>query len=196
MKITKELEKEILQVIDEYWSSYLKGDLQTWASYLPDDYRNIGTTKEEIWSSKKEIVDYTKKVIEQMVGMAEVRNKKIQIFPIPPYYMVHELGDLFIKVEDTWTFYAPARISSILEKATDGWKILHQHGSYPDSKTEEGEAFAFAMWDPRIISYKKLMIGPVMTVKKDEKGCPIKIGDISLQSGLHFSLPQPQYVIE
>jgi signal transduction histidine kinase len=143
MKITKNLEKEILAVMDDYWGSYLKGDLQTWASYLPDNYLNIGTTKEEIWSSKKEIVDYTAMVIDQMVGMAEVRNKKTQIFPIAPYFMVHELGDLFIKVEEAWTYYAPARISSVLEKTKDGWKILHQHGSYPDSKTEEGEAFAF-----------------------------------------------------
>jgi signal transduction histidine kinase len=143
MKITKKLEKEILAVMDDYWGSYLRGDLQTWASYLPDHYLNIGATKEEIWGSKKEIVDYTEMVIDQMVGMVEVRNKKTQIFPIAPYFMVHELGDLFIKVEEAWTFYAPARISSVLEKTKDGWKILHQHGSYPDSKTEEGEAFAF-----------------------------------------------------
>jgi ketosteroid isomerase-like protein len=144
MKITKKLEKEILAVMDDYWGSYLKGDLQTWASYLPDNYLNIGATKEEIWSSKKEIVDYTEMVIDQMVGMVEVRNKKTQIFPIAPYFMVHELGDVFIKVEEAWTFYASARISSVLERTKGGWKILHQHGSYPDSKTEEGEAFAFS----------------------------------------------------
>ena len=63
MKITKKIEAEIIHLMDEYWGSYLKGDLQTWASFLPDDYRNIGTTKAEIWNSKKEIVDFTIKTL-------------------------------------------------------------------------------------------------------------------------------------
>src|SRR5690606_30204259 len=60
-----------------------------------------------------------------------------------PYFMVHELGDLYIKTEQGWSFYSPFRLSSLLHKTEQGWKILHQHGSYPDAKTEEGEAFAF-----------------------------------------------------
>ncbi|RMH17136.1 MAG: hypothetical protein D6698_08740, partial [Gammaproteobacteria bacterium] len=96
MQITKKIEAEILQVMDDYWGSYLRGDLQTWASYLPDDYRNIGSTKEEIWNSKKEIVDYTNSLYEQIVGMAELRNKKTQIIPYDPYLMVHELGDIYV----------------------------------------------------------------------------------------------------
>jgi signal transduction histidine kinase/ketosteroid isomerase-like protein len=143
MKINKKIENEILRVINDYWDSYFQGNLQKWAAYLPDDYRNIGTTKAEIWNSKKEIVDFTESVIDQTVGMAEVRNKEMQIIPYDPYVMVHELGDLYVKAEEGWVFYAQFRLSSLLEKTPDGWKILHQHGSYPDSKTEEGEAFAF-----------------------------------------------------
>lgn len=143
MKLTKKLEEEIRQLMDNFWSSYLEGDLQTWASYLPDNYQNIGTTQEEIWNSKKDIVDYTKRVADHMVGMADLRNKQTQIIPFDPHIMVHELGDLYIKMEDGWTFYAKLRLSSLLEKTGAGWKILHQHGSYPDSKTEEGETFAF-----------------------------------------------------
>ncbi len=153
MKITKKIEKEILAVIEDYWGSYLSGDLHTWASYLPDDYRNIGTTKAEVWNNKKEIVDFTEKIIDQTVGMAETRNKKTQIIPYDPYIMVHELGDLYVKAEEGWIFYAPFRLSSLLEKTTDGWKILHQHGSYPDSKTEDGEAFGF---DELRVENKKL----------------------------------------
>ncbi|MGB4844699.1 MAG: ATP-binding protein [Ferruginibacter sp.] len=143
MKLTKKLEAEIKKVMNSYWDSYLEGDLKTWASFLPSDYRNIGTNKEEEWNSKKEIVDYTKRVFSKAVGKAELRNKKTKIIPYDPYIMVHELGDLFIKMEDGWTFYQQFRLSSLLEKTNTGWKILHQHGSYPDSKTEKGDAFAF-----------------------------------------------------
>jgi signal transduction histidine kinase/ketosteroid isomerase-like protein len=143
MKLTKKREAEIKQVMDTYWGSYLNGDLDTWASFLPANYRNIGTTAEEIWNSKQEIVDYTRRVIDQMVGMAELRNKQVQIIPVDPYIMVHELGDLFVRTEDGWAFYAKFRLSSLLEKRKGRWKILHQHGSYPDSRTQEGETFAF-----------------------------------------------------
>ncbi len=144
MKMTEKIDAEIRQVMEEYWSSYLNGDLPTWASYLPDDYKNIGTTKVEIWNSKQEIVDFTKTVLDQTVGMAETRNKKTQIIPYDPYFMVHELGDLYVKAEEGWVFYAQFRLSSLLEKTAGGWKIRHQHGSYPDAKADEGEAFAFS----------------------------------------------------
>ncbi|MEJ7674846.1 MAG: nuclear transport factor 2 family protein [Chitinophagaceae bacterium] len=143
MKLTKKLEAEIKQVMDDYWNSYFDGNLDHWANYLVEDYRNIGGTEEEIWNSKKEILDYTNRVINQMKGASELRNKQIQIIAYDPYIMVHELLDIYIKVEDEWTFYQKFRLSSLIQKTGEGWKVLHQHGSYPDSKTQEGEAFAF-----------------------------------------------------
>ncbi len=143
MKITKQLEKEIKALMDDYWNSYFTGDIKHWGKYLVNDYRNIGGTKEEIWNSKKEILDYTHAIIDQMVGQAEIRNKTLQIIPYDPYIMVHEFMDLHIKVSGKWTFYGKFRLSSLIQKTTKGWQVLHQHGSYPDSKTEEGEAFAF-----------------------------------------------------
>ena len=142
MKLTKQLEAEIKKFMKTYWDTYLKGDLKTWATFLPADYKNIGGTEEEIWNSKKEILDYTKRVIGQMTGQMEIRNTKYQIFPYDPYIMVHEFTDIFIKVDKKWTFYGKFRLSSIIQKIADGWKVLHQHGSFPDSKAAEGEAFS------------------------------------------------------
>ena len=143
MKLTKKLQTEIHQVMDDYWNSYFSGDIDHWATYLVNDYRNIGGTDEEIWNSKKEILDYTHRVIDQMKGVSEIRNKQIQIIPYDPYWMVHEFLDIYIKIDDQWTFYQKFRLSSLIQKTNAGWKVLHQHGSYPDSKTMEGEAFAF-----------------------------------------------------
>ncbi len=143
MKLTKKTEKEIKEVMDDYWNSYFEGNLDHWANYLVDDYRNIGGTEEEIWNSKKEILDYTYRVIDQMQGATELRNKQTQIILYDPYVMVHELIDIYIKIEDEWTFYQKFRLSSLIQNTAEGWKVLHQHGSYPDSKTQEGEAFAF-----------------------------------------------------
>ncbi len=143
MKLTKKVEAEITQVMNDYWNSYFDGKLEHWGNYLVEDYRNIGGTEEEIWNSKTEILDYTKRIIDQMQGTTELRNKQTQVIPYDPYIMVHELLDIYIKIEEEWTFYQKFRLSSLIQKTTEGWKVLHQHGSYPDSKTTEGEAFAF-----------------------------------------------------
>ncbi len=66
MKLTKKLEAEIKALMDDYWASYLKGNIRHWKKYLVDDYRNIGGTEEEIWNSKKEILDYTNRMMDQM----------------------------------------------------------------------------------------------------------------------------------
>jgi two-component system, NtrC family, sensor kinase len=143
MVITKELEEEIKAFMDNYWNNYLEGDIQKWSTFITDDYKNIGGTEEEIWNSKKEIIDYTMQVVHQMVGVSEFRNKRIQVFSLSPYILAHEFSDIFIKIENEWVFYGKFRISSIIQRSETGLLVVHQHGSYPDSKTEPGEALAF-----------------------------------------------------
>ncbi|MCL6257645.1 ATP-binding protein [Aquiflexum sp. TKW24L] len=142
MKVTPALKQELAQWLDTYWTTYLKGDIETWATFLRDDYRNIGGTKEEIWNSKQEIIDYTYRILDQMLGTAEIRNREIEVIPYGEYMMVNEFTDLYVKIEGEWTFYGPFRMSSLLEKTDTGWIALHQHGSYPDMKAMEGEAFS------------------------------------------------------
>ena len=60
MKVRSQLEEAIKQLMDDYWNSYFIGDLDAWASYLLDDYKNIGATQEEIWDSREEILNYTR----------------------------------------------------------------------------------------------------------------------------------------
>jgi len=143
MKISKELDAEIKQAIKKYWTAYAQGDLETWVSFLPEDYRNIGTTNEEIWKNRAEIYEYTERMLDQMVGQFEFRNVKTEIIPYEPYFMVHEFGDIYLKVGTGWNFYSTFRLSSLMKKDIGQWHIMHQHGSYPDSRTGEGEAFAF-----------------------------------------------------
>ena len=143
MKLTKELEAEIKQVMDDYWDSYLKGDLETWANFLPDNYMNIGSTEEEIWNNKEEMIAYSKAVVHQMVGTVEIRNRQLRVIPLEPYFIVHEFQDFFIKTGSEWAFYSKFRLSSILQKTDKGWKVIHQHGSVPDSKAQEGETIGF-----------------------------------------------------
>jgi signal transduction histidine kinase len=142
MKVTAALKKELAQWLDTYWTTYLKGDIETWSTFISDDYRNIGGTREEIWNSKQEIIDYTNSILDQMIGTVDIRNRQVELIPYGEYMMVNEFTDLYVKIEGEWIFYGPFRMSSLLEKTDTGWIALHQHGSYPDMKAMEGEAFS------------------------------------------------------
>ncbi|MDG1277820.1 MAG: ATP-binding protein [Algoriphagus sp.] len=142
MKITEAIKAELTQWLDTFWKTYINGDYDHWATFVADDYYNIGGTKEEIWHSKQEILEYSYAMQDQMVGQAEFRNRTIEVLPYRDYLMVNEFTDLYVKIEGEWTFYGPFRMSSLMSKTDTGWIALHQHGSYPDMKATEGEAFA------------------------------------------------------
>ena len=143
MIITKQLEAEIIQFLDTYWEKYITGDFDTWSTFLMNEYKNIGTNQEEIWLNKKEILDYSLSMADQLIGQLKINNKTTHVYPLDPYILAHEFGDMFIKVEGEWVFYAKLRLSSILQQTDTGWKVLHQHGSFPDAKTDDGEFLAF-----------------------------------------------------
>ncbi|MFI5128900.1 MAG: nuclear transport factor 2 family protein, partial [Chitinophagales bacterium] len=139
MKLTKKLEAEIVNAYNAIWDAYLKGDMRVFASMLDENCHIIGSAAGEIFSSKKSAVKYYKSTAEQITGKAEFRNRKISVMPVDKGVMVNEQSDFYVLIDNQWTFYGPARISSLFHKKNHKWKVIHQHGSFPDSKTEEGE---------------------------------------------------------
>ncbi len=142
MKLTKKLEKEILEVYNEYWDSYLKGDMKTFASILDNNCHIIGSTEFDIFKDKKSAVKFYSATAEQISGKAAFRNRKISVLPYDDNVMVQELSDFYFLTGDEWHFYGQGRYSTLFEKKEHGWKIIHQHGSLPDARTEEGEQIA------------------------------------------------------
>jgi signal transduction histidine kinase len=143
MSILHSIQMEIDQFMQSYWQTYFSGDLQKYSSLIREDYHNIGTTETEDWRSKTEMMRYSESVIDQMVGTVQVRNRKLHIMPIYPYYMVHEHIDLYIHTDNQWVFYSKMRLSSLIEKNNFGWQVIHQHGSVPDAKVAENESIGF-----------------------------------------------------
>jgi signal transduction histidine kinase len=139
MKLTKKLEQEILKAYNDIWDAYLRGDMRTFASILDENCYIIGSAAGEVFSNKKAAVKYYKFTAEQITGKAQFRNRKINVMPADKGFMVNEGSDFYLLIDDHWTFYGPARISSLFHKKNNKWKVVHQHGSFPDSKTEEGE---------------------------------------------------------
>jgi signal transduction histidine kinase/ketosteroid isomerase-like protein len=139
MKLTKKLEAEILKVYKTYWEAYLRGDIKTFASMLDDDITIFGTAVSEVFNNKKDTLRFYKATADQIVGKVQFRNRQIRMHTVDNNILINEQCDIYFLMDGKWTFYGHVRVSGILKQTKTGWKLVHQHGSFPDSRTEEGE---------------------------------------------------------
>lgn len=120
----------------------MKGDLELWSTFIREDYCYTGGKKEEVCLSKQQILEHPHSILNQIPRDSEMRNREIEVRPYGAYVMVDEFTDLFVRSNEEWSFYGTLNTSSLLERTATGWMVLHQHGSFPGTKTFEGEAFA------------------------------------------------------
>ncbi len=140
MKLTKELEAEIIEAYKSFWVANLSANMEVFASYLTEDFSIIGSAVGETYFSKKDAIAFYTATAEELKGKAELRNRNISIQPVRDNMVVaRELSDLYILMSDAWTFYGHARISCVMIKVDDVWKAVHQHASFADHRTEEGQ---------------------------------------------------------
>jgi ketosteroid isomerase-like protein len=142
MKLTKKIEAEILKVYEEYWRSYLAGDLRTLSGFLTDDFKLIGTTESEVFHNKKTAMKYLKATIHQIAGVLTRKNSSIKLAVIGESIVVDEQFDGYVNVKGQPSFYSVLRVSSIFKCIRGKWLIAHQHGSLPDPNAEAGETLA------------------------------------------------------
>lgn len=142
MKLTKNLEAEILRVYNAYWDGYLRGDVESMISLLDSGYTQVGSAETEVFSSKKDAVKFLNDTIDQVAGKLEMRNRSTELEQRGNLILIHELCDVYVLADAEWIFYSRFRASTLMRRARGGWKILHQHSSFPDARTGEGENIA------------------------------------------------------
>ena len=142
MKLTKKEDAEILKVYHTYWDSYLKGDVEIMEPLLADEYTQVGSAEGEVFSNKEDAVQFLYDTINQVAGKLEMRNRKIILEQQENAILIHDFCDLYALANNAWVFYSRFRASTIMQQKKEGWKIMHQHSSFPDTKTEEGQNIA------------------------------------------------------
>ncbi|NNK19409.1 MAG: SnoaL-like domain-containing protein, partial [Maribacter sp.] len=142
MKPTKKQEQAIMQVYEAYWAEYLNGNVEGMVPLLDASYTQVGSAESEVFSTKKEAVQFLVDTIDQVAGKLEMRNRSTKLEEKNQLILVHEICDLYALAEKKWTFYSKFRATTLLTEKKEGWKIIHQHSSFPDSKTEEGQNVA------------------------------------------------------
>ncbi len=135
-------EKAILQVYHAYWDNYLKGDVEAMHPLLADEYTQVGSAEGEVFSNKKDAVQFLYNTIEQVAGKLEMRNRKSILEQRENTVLIHEFCDLYALADNAWIFYAKFRASTLMQQKKEGWKIIHQHSSLPDTKAEAGQNIA------------------------------------------------------
>ena len=142
MKLTKKIEQEVLKVYNTGWDAYMKGDLTTHSTCLSSKFKIIGTTEGENFNNKQAWLAFCKKTIHQVVGVAQMRNRKIKLDAVGDGVMVVENSNIYVLIEGKWKFYSKIRITALMQKEKTGWKYVHQHGSLPDMRASEDETIA------------------------------------------------------
>ena len=131
-----------MQVYEAYWAEYLNGNVDAMQSLLDDSYTQIGSAAGEVFVSKKEAVQFLVDTIDQVAGKLEMRNRSTKLESQDHLILIHEVCDLYALADKKWIFYSKFRASTLLQEKKEGWKITHQHSSFPDTKTEKGQNVA------------------------------------------------------
>ena len=143
MKLAKQTEAEILEVYLNFWEVNLAGDIKGFASYMLDSFSIFGTANGEVFYGKDIAMDFYKATVDQLAGKVRLRNRDISLQELATdTVLVREQADVYALIQDEWTFYGHARVSCILKHTGEGWKGVHQHASFPDHRTEEGQQIA------------------------------------------------------
>ncbi|MEJ2495761.1 MAG: nuclear transport factor 2 family protein, partial [Ignavibacteriaceae bacterium] len=80
--------------------------------------------------------------MDQVAGKLEMRNRKIKLEQSNDLVLVHEICDVYALDGKSWVFYSNFRASTLMKKLNGKWKFIHQHSSFPDARTSEGENIA------------------------------------------------------
>jgi len=142
MKLTKQQEKELLQGYETYWAEYLNGNVKAMEVLLDDSYTQVGSAESEVFTTKKEAIQFLRDTIQEVAGKLQMRNRSTKLESQEAVVLVHERCDLYARTGAKWVFYSKFRATTFLQEKKDGWKIIHQHSSFPDTKTEKGQNVA------------------------------------------------------
>ncbi len=139
MILSKKAEAELLRVYKSYWQGYTTGDVKSMAALLDKRYTQVGSAEAEVFYNKKDAVKFLHDTIDQVAGKAEIKNSRIKVEVFENDVLINDLMDLYVLTDDEWVFYAKFRASTLMKEVNGKWKIIHQHSSIPDIRTQDGE---------------------------------------------------------
>ena len=138
MKPDQKIEKEILDIYDNWLNSYVDSDFETYSRYLDDQYHFVGSAGNVELLGKKVLPPFLEVTAGQLPAKTEIRNSKRTVKLFGELALITEELDAYFLTGTAWNYRDRFHFSSVMQKKKDGWWFVYQHFSSPYSKAEEG----------------------------------------------------------
>ena len=139
MKPDQKIEKEILDIYDNWLNSYVDSDFETYSRYLDDQYHFVGSAGNVELLGKKVLPPFLEVTAGQLPAKTEIRNSKRTVKLFGELALITEELDAYFLTGTAWNYRDRFHFSSVMQKKKDGWWFVYQHFSSPYSKAEEGQ---------------------------------------------------------
>jgi len=153
MKMTKDIEKEVMEVHNLFWESYARRDIELRFSLCSEDVTFIGSGLHERALNKTEYKNINKEGVKQFPDPFQIE------FLWTNLSMINEVVAC-VESEVIWSQKINNEISKDLLRNTtlikfemNKWRVVHVHGSVPDYRLKDGD---YMTNDQTIIRNKEL----------------------------------------
>jgi ketosteroid isomerase-like protein len=170
MKLTKQVEAEVMQVYDTWLNSYLSGDVEVYDSFFNDDYRFIGSTNNEEFLSRNDTTKFFRATADQLADKTEIRNSTKTIKQFGDLIFITQLLDAWFLNGAEWNYYGRFRFTSALKKNKEGWRFIYQHFSTPDAKAQEGETIGYDQVNAENIQLREAIKRRTIELEQKKQG--------------------------
>lgn len=133
-KTKRALRGEVKKTMDQLMRAFEIEDTQTVSALFPNDQTqiNFGTEKQEVytgWTALTTTVDEQFNAFDKT--KIKVHKQDITLSTGGTVAWVTEIVDATLKAKGEKVSLKNMRITAVLEKQSDGWKVVHLHSSLP-----------------------------------------------------------------
>ena len=125
---------DIKAVVDLYMEAFEKGDPVLFGSVMADDEEmvNYGTDLAERWVGKTDLMKSFREQISAFdVETIDISNQVVRVSRSGTTAWFSEIADWNIRIGEDTTTIKDIRITGVLEKQLDQWRIVQFHTSAP-----------------------------------------------------------------
>jgi len=143
MQLKTNIKKDILNHYKKWLDAYLNADVETYNPYFDEVFHFIGSTDNEEFLSREHTTQFFKETADQLAGKCDLRNETYTLEQFGKQIFITHIFDAWFLNNGDSTYYGKFRFSSIMPQTADGWRIIYQHFSTPDSKSDLGDTIGF-----------------------------------------------------
>ena len=139
MKITKDIEMEVMGVHNLFWESYARRDIELRFSLCSEDITFIGSGLHERALNKTEYKNINKEGVKQFPDPFQIEFLWTNITMLRENIACVESEVVWSQLINNEMFKELLRNTTLLKRDNSKWLVTHVHGSVPDYRLKKGD---------------------------------------------------------